>query len=108
MPNTPRAPRVRVHYTHEARRPHSCPTCGAELCNATNVEQDDPSGPVPGAFTLCIDCGHASVFTPDLLLRKLRAEELRAACAGQVFVTAYASMAATRRAYRRAHGEAEQ
>jgi len=108
MPNTPRAPRIRVHYTHKSRRPHPCPTCGDELCNATNVEQDDSGGPRPGAMCFCITCGHPSVFTPDLLLRKLRSEELRAALQANVFVNAYASMAAKRRAYRRAHGEAEQ
>jgi len=57
---------------------------------------------------LCINCGYPSVFTPELLLRKLRVEELRAACAKRVFVTAYVSMVPTRRAYRREHGEPEQ
>lgn len=105
MTNTPR---LRVHYTHKSRRPHPCPTCGALIYNATNVEQDDSSGPVPGALTICLDCGHASIFTAELLLRVLRVEELRAAMQNNVFVGAYAVGARARRRHRQARGEREQ
>ncbi len=99
-----KAPRVLVHYTHQARRPHPCPTCRKSLDMATNAAENDDSTPVAGSMVLCIHCGHVATFTADMLLRLLRVEELRAACQAPSFVTAYAAMARKRQEYRRAHG----
>jgi hypothetical protein len=93
--------RVRVHYTHEARREHPCPVCGAVLSQATNVVEDESSGPEPGAVVLCIGCGHPSIFTPDMLLRRLTASELSAACQQPVFLRTHLSMLSKRRTYAR-------
>jgi len=100
-------PKIAVHFSHEARRPHPCPTCRAELQNATNVTQGDASGPQPGSIVLCLGCGHPSIFTPDLLLRTLTAAELRAACGNPIFLRTHLSMADKRRAYRIKHRTGE-
>lgn len=102
-----RTPKVRVHYAHVARVPHTCPVCQRLIEVATNTDDGDASGPGPGSFTFCISCGHASVFTPDMVLRRLTSDETRRACHVQLFLRTYASMASRRRAYRVAHRIAE-
>jgi hypothetical protein len=97
-------PKVQIHFTHQSRRAHPCPTCKARLSMATNADPEDSTGPVPGAAVLCIWCGHAAVFTPDMMLRLMRLEELRVACNEATFRQAYLIMLRKRRAWRSAHG----
>jgi hypothetical protein len=55
-----------------------CPACAAPLGFATNVVRDD--APVPGCFTICLECGHLMAFAEDLTLRDLTdAEQIKIA-----------------------------
>ena len=44
-----------------------CLNCGKGLDAATAVQDD--SNPKPGDFSICLNCGHLSVFAADLTLR---------------------------------------
>jgi hypothetical protein len=46
-----------------------CPNCKHQLDRATSTTQKG-AFPVPGDFTVCIDCASVLVFTQDLYLRK--------------------------------------
>lgn len=52
-----------------------CPHCGKHNDTASGITSDEAPG--PGDVTLCIDCGHWSVFTEDGTLRKANKDELR-------------------------------
>jgi hypothetical protein len=52
-----------------------CSCCGKPLDAAAGVEDNDKAGPTPGAFSLCIYCGHLAAYADDLSLRELTDEE---------------------------------
>lgn len=52
-----------------------CSACGNKLNAATHVGPDDPR-PTPGDASLCLYCGHLSVFADDLTLRPLTDAEM--------------------------------
>jgi hypothetical protein len=52
-----------------------CPHCGTRNEMASGLSGDE--APVPGDVTLCIGCGHWSVFNEDGTLRKASKDELR-------------------------------
>jgi RNase P subunit RPR2 len=57
--------------------PSACTNCRYVMDMATSIsERDDDPQPEPGAFTICIQCGHIMRFADDLSLRDLTDEEI--------------------------------
>lgn len=60
--------------------PRACLACGLHVDAVTAVAREgkykDEPKPSPGAFTLCIGCGHLMVFAEDMSLRNPTAAEL--------------------------------
>ncbi len=61
---------------HRTKKGNKCLRCGARLDAAAGI-QDGP-GPSEGCLSICIKCGHATLFTADLSLREITPEEWKA------------------------------
>ena len=59
------------------RTPHNhCLACGKPINSASpSLPADRRRKPRPGDISLCLDCGHAHIFTNDLTLREPNAIE---------------------------------
>jgi hypothetical protein len=55
---------------------HACLNCNHILRGAFNPHSDN--APVPGAATICAQCGHLMVFAADMSLRQPTDKELTA------------------------------
>ncbi len=53
-----------------------CPTCGKILNGVTNVRPNEEARPVPGDFTLCIECRSLLRFGDDLQLVGVTSKDL--------------------------------
>jgi hypothetical protein len=64
-----------------------CSSCGNKLNAATFVGPDDPP-PRPGDASLCLYCGHLSVYGDDLILRPLTSAEMYAVAGNPLLLSA--------------------
>lgn len=62
---------------HHVSETGTCPACGAPLTRATNADPGVTAAPVPGDFTVCIQCGDVLCFGDDMSLHKASPSELR-------------------------------
>lgn len=53
-----------------------CVECGYDFDAAASIDGDDDARPRPGDLSVCLNCGHPSVFAGDLKKRELTREEL--------------------------------
>jgi hypothetical protein len=63
--------------THETPDLH-CPHCGRAGDQHTNADRGEHCTPTPGAYSLCLYCGGASRFGPELRLRPATTTEVEA------------------------------
>jgi hypothetical protein len=60
-----------------------CRNCGEEIGMSTGLK--DGVRPTPGSFSLCLYCGHLSVYADDLTLREPTDEEVKAVAGNAEF-----------------------
>ena len=68
---------MKPHYvSDEIEMPESsCPNCG-EIMNAAQAVDAEGNEPGAGDASICMSCGHLSIFTDELMLRNPTSEEL--------------------------------
>jgi hypothetical protein len=90
----------RVKMTEaEVMPPARCLNCGYACDRASGIvdrQAPDQQRPEPGDFSLCINCGHLSVFADDLTLRPLTDAAILEAAGNPHFVAASTALAAVK------------